>query len=249
MNFNYQFKISFAGINTEIRCRYGQIKELCGDYLTASGRTDITVGIGAEELDAAVNESPDFPPWYTEFSLLYRDIMRSVPYYGVFAIHGAAITCGERAYIFTAPSGTGKSTHIRQWKKYLGDKVDIINGDKPVVLIGEKEAFICSTPWSGKEGWHKNRCAVLGGVCILKRGKENSIKTVEPGAVLDELISQIFIPVGDATAALLSLELFDRMCGLAPFYQLSCDISEQAVKTAYSALTGKEYPKFFRNPF
>ncbi len=54
-------------------------------------------------------------------------------------MHGAVVSWKQEGYIFTAPSGTGKTTHVRLWKEHLGPDVEIINGDKPVLEVGEDE--------------------------------------------------------------------------------------------------------------
>lgn len=75
----------------------------------------------------------------------------------------AAITYKNYAYIFCAPSGTGKTTHISLWKKFLGKDVGIINGDKPFLSFenenGQNRITVCGSPWAGKKLWQKNRSA------------------------------------------------------------------------------------------
>ena len=254
-DFMYEFKMSFAGICVAVRCRYPQVRELCRDYLTQTGKPDFSFEVSDAELTTEAarlpNEAKAFP-WFTEFNLIFRGVMSAAPYFGVLAVHGAAISyCDAKGghpdalgYIFTAPSGTGKSTHIKLWKKYLAGKVDIINGDKPVISFSGGDILISSTPWSGKEGWQRNCSVRLGGVCILTRGKENTVKRVKPGECLHILMNQIFVPVSDPGAASLSLELFDRLCrSWVPFYLLSCDVSEEAVAASFSALTGNRYER------
>ncbi|MCD7733035.1 MAG: hypothetical protein LUH56_06300 [Oscillospiraceae bacterium] len=156
-------------------------------------------------------------------------------------LHGACISYKNRAYLFTAPSGTGKSTHIGLWQRYLGDNVTIINGDKPIFYIresGSVRAF--GTPWCGKEGWNRNESANLAGICFIKRGTENRIFRVEPDKSASLLLRQMFLPKEPAAAAL-TLGLLDRIVSAIPIYLLECDISEDAVRTSFEALTGEKY--------
>lgn len=268
MFFEYNFHMSIAGIGISVGCRYQRVMELCSEYITDTANTGsahFSVSVPESEFSEAI--SADIPPWYTEFTLLYRCIMRRLPYYGAFAVHGATISYRnpfsahkahkngkapekEIGFLFTAPSGTGKSTHIKLWKKYLGNAVDIINGDKPVIKADENGVYVCSTPWAGKEGWHKNRSVRLGAICILTRAETlsggkaqaNSVKRISPGDYLGTLLNQIFISADDPEYTCAVLELFDRVCASGvPFYLLACDISEEAVRTSFNALTEQNY--------
>lgn len=270
MLFDYKFNMNIAGICMSVGCRYRRVMEMCREYITEAGTPVFEVSVPGKDISEVLSEkNTEAEPWYIEFSLLYRCVMRKLIYYGVFAFHGAAISyrCrkigagtekkyktegdmqNETAFVFTAPSGTGKSTHIKLWKKYLGDSVDIINGDKPVIKVSENGILVCSTPWAGKEGWHKNRSVRLGGICILTRTRspdddENSVKMISPGDYLSVLLNQIFLPADDPQGCAAVLELFDRVFkSEIPFYLLSCGVSEAAVRASFAALTGTQYPE------
>ena len=87
-----------------------------------------------------------------EILCIYRAIAEKLPLYNRFVMHGAAISFEDKAYIFTAASGTGKSTHIRLWRKAFGNPVGIVNGDKPVIEIKDDgTSLVYGTPWAGKE--------------------------------------------------------------------------------------------------
>lgn len=155
-------------------------------------------------------------------------------------MHGAAIEYNGKAYIFTAPSGTGKSTHISLWKKYLGDKVRIINGDKPEISFDDRNVYVHGAPWCGKERWQINTSAKLAGVCFLKRGTDNQIKKIHPGKCIELFISQLYFTPND-DSMLKVIDLFGKMAELVPFYELECDVSKEAVKCSFEALTGKKW--------
>lgn len=96
--------------------------------------------------------------------------------------HGAAFICGEGAYILTAPSGTGKSTQYRNLKYLYGDRVRVINGDKPILGRGQEgEIIVFPSPWNGKERWAGSEHAPLKGMVLLEQGPCNILKTMGPG--------------------------------------------------------------------
>lgn len=111
---------------------------------------------------------------YIETLVLLRNISEQLPRFDCFLMHGAVVSEDEDGYMFTATSGTGKSTHISLWKKYF-DNVEIVNGDKPFLRVGEEGVTAYGTPWAGKEGWQKNVSVPLSAVCLLKRGLTNKI--------------------------------------------------------------------------
>lgn len=189
-------------------------------------------------------------------SALHRAIAEAMPLYGRFVMHGAAITYGGGAYLFCAPSGVGKSTHIALWKRYLGDGVDIINGDKPFLSLEDgcagEHIRVHGSPWAGKELWQKNRSAELRAVCLITRGEKNSIvrfgdaeslgptERFGPTECLGALMRQIYLP-RSAEAAQATLALTDALVRLVPVYRLRCDMSEEAVRCSFEALTGLRY--------
>ena len=119
---------------------------------------------------------PQYSPQYLETLAALRRIADFMPEKDCFLMHGAVIAWKNQGYLFTAPSGTGKSTHLALWKKYLGDQAEVINGDKPFLKVTEDEVWGYGTPWAGKEQWQVNKKVALKGICFLGRGEKNSIQ-------------------------------------------------------------------------
>ena len=65
-------------------------------------------------------------------------------------LHSSAVVVDGYAYLFSADSGTGKSTHTGLWKQHFGDRAYIINDDKPAIRKVDGEWYVFGTPWSGK---------------------------------------------------------------------------------------------------
>jgi hypothetical protein len=70
--------------------------------------------------------------------------------FNCFLMHGAVVVVDGSIYMFTAPSGTGKSTHVALWKKYFKN-VEIINGDKPFSRVDESSVWVYGIPWPVKK--------------------------------------------------------------------------------------------------
>ncbi len=177
----YIFKIQIADLVVEMHSRFPFAQNFCRDYLTESHTADLVAEVSEQEVTYELEHSPyDVTEESAEIVCLYRKIADQLPDFGRFVFHGAAISYGNSAYLFTAPSGTGKSTHIALWRKYLGDSVDIINGDKPILAPSDSGTVVYSSPWAGKEGWQQNISMPVKGVCLIERGTNNIVQKIRP---------------------------------------------------------------------
>ncbi|MCD8049972.1 MAG: hypothetical protein LUG52_10375 [Clostridia bacterium] len=239
------FNIELAGLTIEIRSRFEYCRWFSRDYLSDK-KAEFSVFVSDERLEKMREHSPDIRDEFLERDAIYSAIASKLPYYGRFALHGACISHKNTAYLFTAASGTGKSTHIRLWRRYVGEDVDILNGDKPIFWVSENDGKVSvrafGTPWCGKEGWNRRKSANVGAICFLRRGEENKISSVVPGDAIPLMLKQMFHPYEPESTAIM-LELFDKMITNVPLYALDCDISEDAVKCSFEALTGEKYKR------
>ncbi len=238
------FNIDIASLTVRLVGRYKQTLDFCQDFLTDNENVDIMVRATAADVEREIARHPEgLSPEYCERVYLYRQISERLPYFDRFVFHGATIMVSGKGYVFTAPSGTGKSTHIALLTKYFADDVTIINGDKPILGVKDGDVTVYSCPWSGKEGWYTNTSAPLGGIVLLKRGNQNSIKRISPTEYLEELVLQSYISE-NGEAFLKTLELMDAVSKSVPFYLLECDISKEAAETSFkmmaAQMNGKE---------
>lgn len=235
----YNFTVNFAGLNINITTFHKYTYDFCKDYLT-DAEPDFSVSTTEDKIQHEIDISEfDAPKPYAESICIYREIAEILPKYDRFVFHGACISYHNKGYIFTAPSGTGKSTHISLWKKYLGDGVEVVNGDKPIIHFHDGTATIYSTPYAGKEGWQNHSSVPLQAVCIINRGLVNEIEKINFGSYLTEVFKQIYKPY-DTESTLKTLELFDKLSKM-PLYLLKCDISEEAAKTSFEAMSGESF--------
>ena len=234
------FDMRLSGLNINVKYRYDYLLQFCKDYIIKDVKqTDVFAETTEDKIAAEQQNGANAPVHSCESLCIYREIAEQLPLFSRFVFHGAAISYKDKAYVFTAPSGTGKTTHISLWKKYIGDSVGIVNGDKPIFYIGDNTT-VYGTPWAGKENLQRNTSALLGGICIIKRGLKNKITKLEPFMVLPHIMNQVYMPQNRA-AMDATIKLIDRLITTVPVYLLECDISEEAVKISFMALTGEEY--------
>ena len=237
MNQPQPFCISIAGLTAELHPLTNAPRRYCADYLVEDTTPDIVSRASEEEIQQEIAVIEGAHRKAAEIVVLYRQIADRLPSFNAVVFHGAAIEYEGKAYLFTAPSGTGKTTHINLWFQHLGDKVRIINGDKPILRLTENGVDVCSTPWAGKERWQRNCIVPLGAICLLRRGETNRIEKASPLDHFDPLLRQAYCPPG-GEALDKTLQILDTMLSRVPFYVLDCTISKQAVEVALEAMTG-----------
>ena len=233
----HDFMIEIAGIKVQMLCEFPYSFGLCRDFVIDGGEADIVASTNDKEIDFEKTQYADdmFSRGYCEGVCLYRSIAEQMPHLDGFVFHGAAVEINGKGVIFTAPSGTGKTTHISLLMKNYPENIKIINGDKPIIRLIDGAWRLCSTPWAGKEGWKRNATAPLKSIVIVNRAEDNSIEAISPAACFEEIMSQIYLPC-NGEARLCTFDLLDRMSSGVKFYRLRCNMSDDAATTSYSRL-------------
>ncbi len=167
-------------------------------------------------------------------SVFYRGLIN---FEGIM-LHSSAVVYEDKAYLFTAKSGTGKSTHTQLWLKHFGeDKAYILNDDKPAVRRIDGRYYACGTPFSGKVDMSRNKQVPLQAICVIKRGTENSISKLGVDEALYAILNQTIRPYSESGMTEL-LDIIEGIVKEIPVYELYCNISEEAVITAYEGMNG-----------
>ena len=227
-----KFTCTLADLAFTLYARYPATERFCRDYL-ASG-DGIAIAYSASEM-AAECETTGMPPPLCELTLLYRKICRELLRRDGMVFHASVVAVGGCAYGFTAPSGTGKSTHAALWRRKFGPAAVMVNDDKPLLRLAGGEFRACGTPWCGKEGL-QNRIAVpLRAVAVLERAGVNRIERISGAEALPVILNQTLRPEEPEEMDCL-LALCDRLARAVPFYRLGCTPDPEAADVAYEAM-------------
>lgn len=237
-----EFKIELAGIKVNIQAIHEYTKDFCVDYLT-EGQTDISVCITQADIEQErANDLKEkqlegkpvhsFSDAYMETLAVYRKIVNQIAAHDILLFHGSVVAVDGVAYLFTAKSGTGKSTHTRLWRREFGDRAIMVNDDKPLLKIAEEGVLVCGTPWDGKHRLNTNCMLPLKAICILERGEENRIQPVSAAEALPMLMQQSHRPHDLGRY----MELLDRLTRKVNFYRMQCNMDPQAAHMAYEAM-------------
>jgi hypothetical protein len=229
----------------EISSIYERVHCLCRNYETDEP-VDFSVAITEDDiaLEKQKTESeyayeglpvPDYTVETYESTAVYRKIAEKIVDYDTFVFHGSAIAVDGQAFLFTAKSGTGKSTHTRLWREYFGEKAIMVNDDKPMICVTENSCIICGTPYNGKHHLGANIAVPLKAICILTRGEENHIERISKSEAFSMLMQQIYRPKNPLQMAK-TLKLVDKMMANVELYKLACNMDIKAAEVAYNGM-------------
>lgn len=244
---NVYFRIALADQVIGISALYEETRIFCRDYLTdepASFHVEITPDDIAFEREKSDREAVmegrvivAYSDEYLETLALYRKIVERLLEWDILLFHGSCISMGGEAYLFTARSGVGKSTHTRLWQKQFGSRAVIINDDKPLLKLHEQGVTVYGTPWDGKHRRSTNISCPLKSICILTRSEENHILRIDKKAALSMLCQQSYRPM-DPVRLRKTLELIDRLGNKVALYKLGCNMQPEAAQIAYMGMNG-----------
>ncbi len=228
-----------AGIPVQFDNRFPQLAGLCRGYETDLPPA-IRISVSADELEAERKQQPgEFSDGYLETVCCYRKAAMQLLDRDIFVMHASVVALDGEGYAFLAPSGVGKTTQTRLWQQHFGQRLRVINGDKPLIRMvhdGEAAQFHAyGTPWQGKEGMGCNACAPLKAVFFLKQSREPGAVPATHAQKVDLLFRQLLMPV-EPERMMRLLNMADKLVSSVPFYVLSCDMTEASVLCAYHAV-------------
>ena len=183
-----------------------------------------------------INEKKCSP--YLETVAIYRKIAEWLPVKNAFVFHCACFDVNGVGVAFAAHSGTGKTTHMNLWQKYLGDKMVVVNGDKPIVRFFDDEPetpYAYGTPWNGKERLGCNMRTKLQHICFIERSETNFVEPMKKEDVIDRIFNQVYMPK-DPVAVVNTMQLIDRLLSCCKLWTIHCNMEDDAAKIAYNAI-------------
>ena len=227
--------LEIAGLVIDVKNKYKYFEMMSKDFITSGKKADFTVQVPEDVLKKAVFDNPEYSDDYIEALEIYRIICKKMLKFDAMLMHCAAISVDNEAYLFTAVSGTGKTTHISLWKKKFKERCIVVNGDKPILRLINGTFYACGTPWRGKENYGENIMVPIKAICILERGEENSIKKIAPYDAISTVITQT-LRTNDMNEMDKMLSLTDKLLEKVPFYRLKCNMNDDAADVSYSGM-------------
>lgn len=225
-----------AELNIGITTNSDFTKKYLREYLVDEKEADFCVTVTQDMIDYEKQISVEIVPEpYYELTAILRSICNTVlEQYNGFFLHCSCLEYEGQAYVFTAKSGTGKSTHSKLWREALGDKVTMINDDKPLVRLIDDTFYIYGTPWNGKHSISNNIKAPIKAIYYLHQAPSNKATKCDPISAISKLLSQTVLP-DDKNSMNTLLNMLEKLVSKIPVFDLDCTISTDAVYTAFNS--------------
>ncbi len=153
-----------------------------------------------------------------------------------FYLHSSAVELDGRAYLFSGPSGMGKSTHTRLWQQTFGAAAQVFNDDKPALRLLDGRWYAYGTPWCGKDGINQNKKVPLAGICFLKQAPENRIRKLSPREALGRIMAQTIHRMKHVENLDLLLARLEKIVQMIPVYELENRPEPEAAYLSYETM-------------
>lgn len=230
-------KYLIADLVTEFTPIYDYLNNFAKPFIYKGNRkSDIVLNISEDRIKKFQKRMEEGTPLSHTESFLYSNAFNKAAIkYNTMLVHSSALVYKGGAYLFSAESGVGKSTHTRLWQQAFGDKVRIINDDKPVVQIRDSECIVYGTPFDGGSGIANNESAPLKAIVFIERGEHNSVRVPNTSEIIKNLYFSTARMVDKETADSMLLN-FEKLIGLTKFYILTCNMDISAAYTARDAI-------------
>lgn len=128
---------------------------------------------------------------------------------GIIAVHSSSIIYNDKAYLFSASSGTGKTTHTDMWVKEYN--VKILDGDVTAICMIDGQPFAYGLPWCGTSGHYLNECVALGGIIFIAKSCHNSLSKLTPFEAILRIAARCFTPTWTQEQSELNLKVAESI--------------------------------------
>lgn len=228
---------NIADCSVTMNCTTPFMLRQCGRYEVQGEATpDLDLCLTQEQRQEGAGQG--WPPELVEYNYTFAQFLQQILEQGGLCFHASAVAVEGEAVLFSADSGTGKSTQARLWQQYLSQQHQVvrINDDKPVLRVGQDEVWAYGSPWSGKHVIHTNAKAPVKALVFLQQAAGNRIRALTPQEAFELVFPQVFCVKTDARQRICVLQLLDGILRRVPVYHLSCNISQEAVRPAYQTI-------------
>lgn len=232
-------KYDIAGLKILMTTYFDRVKNLAEEYLAKTDwdEPDYELDLGTdyikEQQDMYAEEVPEESIEYVMTGELFNRFL--IDCNGLM-LHSSAVVVDGYAYLFSADSGTGKSTHTNLWLEIFGEDAFIINDDKPAIRNIDGEWLVYGTPWCGKNNTNTNAKAKLGAIVFLERSEENWIESENVKDAIPKFFKQTTRQLNIEENMDKVLSTMEKMLTEVPIYKMGCDISDDAVNMAYEKI-------------
>ncbi|MBQ2643285.1 MAG: hypothetical protein IJF94_05735 [Eubacterium sp.] len=238
----YKARYEIADLKIVMTTYYEHTKQYAEKYLAKGDWTedeaDEVINLTREQYDIQAEEiSGTYEN--AEYMLTGALFNRMLLVHNGCMLHSSAVAVDGFAYLFSADSGTGKSTHTRLWVEHFGNRAQIINDDKPALRKIDGTWYAFGTPWSGKTDQSVNDKFELGAIVFLERSETNWIEREDFKDAIPKFFRQTVRKLNFEKNMDLVLSNMEEVLRDTPIFKMGCNISDEAVVTAYERIRRK----------
>ncbi len=236
-----KYLYNIADFNILIEYNYKYTYKFLERFLSKeSVEPDIFIKVTQSELEKELEIAEIKIIDVVESSLILRKLASELLInYNTVLFHASSVSFKNEAYLFTAPSGTGKSTHTAFLKSLLGDEIAYINDDKPFIRLIDGKFYVYGSPWCGKHMLSNNVKAPLEAIIKINRSNENGVFALNSTEALTLMLEQAY-SYEDENSITKLLDLINLIFKQAKLYKLNCTNSIESAKVTYNnILKGK----------
>ena len=239
MKHMINFKIKIADIVVSVNAFNESTKKYCSDFLCDED-SNYVITMTKEDLENEIHIQEDGKVYASEeISALYRKIANLFIERNIVVMHGSSFKVGNYAFIVTARSGVGKSTHVNLLRQLLGNEFSYINDDKPLLEINN-DITIYSSPWNGKERRGNNTYAPLKAIIFLHRGTSNTFRKIaNNNEIYIRLLTQLYLPL-EKSKREKALTLIDILLKRISFYEINVNTDISSAVMTYERIIKNE---------
>lgn len=158
----------------------------------------------------------------------------------VLLIHASLVRHRGWGYPFIAKSGTGKSTQVSSWLRYIPD-CDLMNDDNPILrILDDGKPYIFGSPWSGKTPCYRNVMAPLGAVTRIDRDDKNWVERLNPVEAFTSFLPSCSSMKWDIDIYRKICDTVTRVVETVPIYTLHCLPDKEAAMVCNRAIARPE---------
>ena len=231
------YRIEVAGKVVEIRGLYPYGQKFCEEYLSDKV-PDFEISVTREDIEAERKLVGDmYPDPMLEATAIHRKLTEKLAEESIVLFHGSALSLDGEAYLFCAPSGTGKSTHARLWREVFGKRVRMINDDKPYLKFVGDECLVFGSPWCGKEKLGENISVPLRAIGIIERDKDSFVLPVPKDERFKTICPFAYLPENGQNVSGVISELL-KLSNTVPVFRIHATMDKKSAEAAAGAMRG-----------
>lgn len=151
--------------------------------------------------------------------------------------HASCVSHQGEGIIFTAASGTGKTTQAELWEKHR--QAEIINGDKVILECGDQNCYAWGSPWKGSSPYAVNKRVPLKAVIVLSQAEQNRLSRLDTAEAAVQFFPHVFFPSWNGACAEKVMKSLDSLMRQVPVYHLACRPDEEAVELVEGRIWGE----------